>query len=226
MMDIRAKCFALILAILAVSAHPAELKVVKVSDGDTIEVLDRRDRIRVRLTGIDAPERGQPSGRASRDYLASLIAGTSVRVESSSTDRYGQVLGRVWARPAGCNDCEPTIDVNLAVLSAGMAWWYRHYASQQTDIDRSDYEAAELEAKKAQLGLWSEEEPIPPWDWRRGRRSQESSKTSTTYDGCGQKQYCNQMHSCTEAFHYMNNCGVKRLDGDGDGIPCETICKL
>jgi endonuclease YncB( thermonuclease family) len=137
-------------------------KVVKVTDGDTITVLDvTNTQHKIRLTGIDAPEKGQPFGTASRDNLASLVAGQQVQVLSANRDRYGRVLGKVILNG---------VDVNLAQLSAGMAWWYRYYAESQPPQDRASYELAEDTARAAGFGLWSQPDAIPPYDWRKGQR--------------------------------------------------------
>jgi endonuclease YncB( thermonuclease family) len=90
-------------------------KVVSVTDGDTIKVLDASNtQHKVRLTGIDAPERDQPYGNASRKHLASLVAGKQVFVESDKNDRYGRVLGKVWVQPSDCPTCGKTLDANHA----------------------------------------------------------------------------------------------------------------
>lgn len=123
-------------------------RVVSVTDGDTIKVLDaNKVQHKVRLTGIDAPERGQPFGTVSRDHLARLVAGKEVRVESSKNDRYGRILGKVWVQPADCPRCGKTLDANHAQILAGMAWWYRYDAKDQSPDDRGRYESAEDEAK-------------------------------------------------------------------------------
>ena len=146
-------------------------RVVAVTDGDTIKVLDTNQvQHKVRLTGIDAPERGQPFGTASRDYLASLVAGKEVRVESNKSDRYGRILGKVRVQPKNCPSCEKTLDANHAQLLAGMAWWYQYYAKEQPPEDRGRYEAAEDEARAIGRGLWSDPNPINPYDWRKGQR--------------------------------------------------------
>lgn len=124
-------------------------RVMAVTDSDTIKVLDA-DQVqhKVRLTGIDAPERGQPYGTASREHLASLIAGKEVRVESNKSDRYGRILGKVRVQPMDCSGCGKTLGANHAQLLAGMAWWYRYYARQQSPEDRGRYESAEDAARE------------------------------------------------------------------------------
>jgi endonuclease YncB( thermonuclease family) len=145
--------------------------VVAVIDGDTIDVIDRaRVRHKVRLSGIDAPEGDQAFGQAAQENLARMVAGKSVRVEHSKLDQYGRVLGKVWVQPADCPRCGMTLDANHAQLLAGMAWWYRYYAQEQSPEDRGRYESAEDEARARRWGLWSDPYPINPYDWRKGRR--------------------------------------------------------
>jgi endonuclease YncB( thermonuclease family) len=163
----------LILAVAATctsaTADSLEGRVVGVSDGDTITVLDSGKRQhKVRLSGIDAPERSQPYGEASRKNLSRLVYLKDVRVESQKQDRYGRTLGKVWVQPAECARCGLTLDANLAQLTLGMAWWYRQYANEQPAADRGHYELAEQEAKARKAGLWKEPLPMPPWDWRHG----------------------------------------------------------
>ena len=145
--------------------------VVAVTDGDTIKVLDANNaQHRVRLTGIDAPERKQPFSSVSTKHLASMVAGKEVYVESSKTDRYGRTLGKVWVQPRDCPSCGKTLNVNHAQILAGMAWWYRHYAKDQSPEDRGRYESAEDEAKARKWGLWEDPNPTAPWDWRRNKK--------------------------------------------------------
>lgn len=128
-------------------------KVVRVSDGDTITVLtDNNQQIRIRLDGIDCPESGQPFGNRARELTAKLVAGKEVRIEKSGEDRYGRTLGYVWIG----DKC-----VNHELLKAGLAWHYKYF--------NKDPKFAEMEnkAKAAKLGLWSEPNPVAPWDWRR-----------------------------------------------------------
>lgn len=135
--------------------------VVKVTDGDTINVLEAGNILhKVRLTGIDAPERSQPYGRKSQQYLADMVAGKQVFVESDKRDRYGRDLGKVMLSGR---------DINLEQVKAGMAWWYRYYKKQQPPDDQMAYEAAEDNAKANKLGLWADPNPINPYEWRKSR---------------------------------------------------------
>jgi endonuclease YncB( thermonuclease family) len=163
----------LILILLSPPAYPSttvvEGLVVKVADGDTITVLDsKRRQQRVRIAGIDAPEKGQPFGNASRKSLSAMAAGKEVRVEFTKYDRYGRIVGKVLVRPPDCPTCGKTLDVGLAQVTTGMAWWYRYYAHEQSPEDQGRYELAEQEAKAKKRGLWQDKNPEPPWEWRRG----------------------------------------------------------
>jgi endonuclease YncB( thermonuclease family) len=122
------------------------------------------------LTGIDAPERDQPYGNSSRQHLATMVAGKQVLIVSNTSDRYGRLLGKVWVQPSDCVSCGKTLDANHAQLLAGMAWWYRYYASEQSPEDRGRYESGEDEAKKRKRGLWAGPNPINPYRWRKGKR--------------------------------------------------------
>lgn len=217
----------LLLVIVATSTAAADIngKVVAVTDGDTIKVLDQNlQQHKIRLSGIDAPERAQPFGNASRKQLAKLVAGKQVRVESVKNDRYGRVLGKVWVQPSDCPDCGKTLNVNHAQILYGMAWWYKDYARDQSPEDRGRYQSAAQEARKRKRGLWSEPDPIPPWAWRRGQRAPVSNDTVADSE-CGNKRYCREMTSCEEAKFYLRQCGLSSLDGDSDGLPCESICR-
>lgn len=168
------KHLVLLLAILGSipsASADVEGQVVAVSDGDTITVLDTEQvQHKIRLSGIDAPEKGQPFGNASREHLASLVAAKAVFVESQKTDRYGRTLGKVWVQPGDCPRCGKTLNANYAQILAGMAWWYRYYAKEQSPEDRGRYESAEEEARARKRGLWSDPHPINPYDWRKAKR--------------------------------------------------------
>lgn len=213
-------------ALLAgVARADIEGMVVAVIDGDTIRLLDAENRQhKVRLAGIDAPEKAQPFGTASRMHLSRLVAGKQVRIESFGEDRYDRILGKVWVQPADCSSCGKTLDANHAQILVGMAWWYFYYAGEQSEEDRGRYQSAVMEARARKRGLWRDAEPVPPWAWRRGYRP--SAEANRELDSsCGPKRYCDQMSNCREAQFYLRSCGVGSLDSDGDGIPCESICR-
>lgn len=159
----------LLVALLSASALADEIeaRVVKVSDGDTITVLDHdRREIKIRLAGIDAPEKKQAFGERSKQHLAGLVFGKDVRIEWHKRDKYGRTIGKVWVAPASCGNCAKTVDANLAQLTAGMAWWYRQYAKEQPVGDQNQYSRAEAEAQNRRTGLWADPSPLPPWEWR------------------------------------------------------------
>lgn len=143
-------------------------RVVGVTDGDTIKVLDVNNVVhKVRLQGIDAPEKVQPFGNTSRKHLERMVAGQQVLVRFAERDKYGRILGGVWAQPRDCPRCANTLFVNHAQILAGMAWWYRYYADEQSEADRAQFESAEREAIARKSGLWADPNPVPPWVWRR-----------------------------------------------------------
>ena len=142
-------------------------RVVRITDGDTIVVLDA-DKVqhKIRLQGIDAPERRQAFGTKSKEHLSDLVAGKTVEVDYSKYDRYGRVLGKVIVIGE---------DVNLEQVEAGMAWHYMKYQGEQSFSDRIEYSDAEREARKQKLGLWHDPHPVPPWDYRQAERDQRKS---------------------------------------------------
>lgn len=143
-------------------------KVVRLSDGDTVTILDADNRTtRVRLSGIDAPEKQQPFGQQSKINLSRLVFNQDVTVDWHKLDRYGRTVGKIMVRPSDCASCGMTLDVGLAQIQIGLAWWYRTYAKEQTPEDREKYDATQQKARTEQMGLWSDVEPIPPWDWRK-----------------------------------------------------------
>lgn len=168
---LKMRCTAiLLLAILAAPAWADTFtgRVVNVSDGDTVTVLDAgKQQHKVRLAGIDAPEKGQAFGRRAGEYLAQLVKGKQATVDWNKIDRYQRKVGKLLAAPPDCPTCEHTLDVNLAMVMAGYAWHYKAYAKEQSVEDRTRYDAAENEARFTRAGLWHDKNPIPPWDWRK-----------------------------------------------------------
>lgn len=118
---------------LAALADDFDGRVVGVSNGDTITVLDSaQDRHEIKLVGVGAPESDQPYGQLSRKHLFDLVFGKEVRVEWLKRDRYGHILGKVMVQPRGCPACKKTRDAGLAQLETGLAWWYREYRREQS----------------------------------------------------------------------------------------------
>ena len=147
-------------------------KVVKVTDGDTVNVLDQsRTQHKIRLGGIDAPERGQDFGRKSTDNLARYVAGEYIEVEYAKRDRYGRIVGKL---------VKDDQDINLLQVKDGFAWHYKYYQNDQSASDRALYSAAEIEARGKVLGLWAAP-AIPPWEWRK------KGTQPTTSTGCNIK---------------------------------------
>ena len=113
--------------------------VVRVTQNDNcrITVLDAdRQQHKIRLGGIDAPEKAQPFGQRSKENLSRLVFGKDVRVEWEKRDKYKRIVGKVWVQPASCPTCPMTLDAGHAQITAGMAWWYRKYAKEQSPQDR------------------------------------------------------------------------------------------
>jgi endonuclease YncB( thermonuclease family) len=150
--------------LLASTLHAAEYtgKVVGVADGDTITVLDSgKMQHKVRLAGIDAPEKAQAFGNRSKQSLSDMVYMKDVTIETNKIDRYGREIGKVIHNGA---------DVCLEQVKRGMAWWYRDYQYEQTPEDRVLYETVEDAAKATRVGLWADKEPVPPWAWRKSTK--------------------------------------------------------
>ena len=144
--------FAVALLPATLCAAQIQGKVIRVLDGDTIEVLQEQQPVRVRLLNIDAPEKKQPFGRWSTNQLKAILAGQSVTVSYTQTDRYGRVLGRVVT----ANGTE----ANRQQVLKGAAWVYDRY---NTD---NSLPALQREAQTQKRGLWADNQPVPPWEWR------------------------------------------------------------
>lgn len=117
---------------------------------------------KIRLAGIDAPEKKQPFGDRSKQHLAQMVFNKAVTVEWNKQDRFGRTVGKVIVNG---------VDANLEQIKAGMAWWYEKYRREQSERDQYLYSAHEQEAKAKRIGLWSDSNPAPPWDWRKERKS-------------------------------------------------------
>ena len=145
------------------SADTLTGRVVRVTDGDTIVVLDANDaQHKIRLTGIDAPERKQAFGTKSKEHLSEAVAGKFVVVEYSKRDYYKRILGKVLLSGQ---------DMNLEQIKAGLAWHYKKYQDEQSTSDREKYSDAELDAMRNKRGLWADHNPVAPWEYRKAKRN-------------------------------------------------------
>lgn len=145
-----------------VTADTITGRVVAIADGDTITVLDAgNQQHKIRLAGIDAPEKKQPFGERSRQSLAALVFGKTVSVEWRKKHRE-RLIGKVMVNG---------LDANLEQINAGMAWWYEKYRKVQSEHDQYLYSAHEAGAKAKGIGLWRDPDPVAPWDWRSTRHT-------------------------------------------------------
>jgi endonuclease YncB( thermonuclease family) len=137
----------------AFAAQPQEKwRVVGVTDGDSLTCLTAaKQQVKVRLHGIDAPERGQPYADRSKQALSDLVFGKDVTVEDRGPDRFGRTVGRVTVGG---------VDVNRELVARGMAWHYARYDKSRELRD------AEKAARAAKAGLWTDPHACPPWEWR------------------------------------------------------------
>ena len=157
--------------LLPVVADTVTGKVVKIVDGDTIHLLLKNHMIeKIRLAGIDAPEKRQAHGSKAKKYLSSIIAKQNIAVKYNKRDRYGRIVGKILFKGA---------DVNLKMVQVGYAWHYKKYQREQSQDDRLSYAVAENNARKFNLGLF-QNEAIPPWEWRKNRKNLRKLKHQQT----------------------------------------------
>ena len=184
-------------------------KVVHIRDGDTIEVLRGGKEVAVRLYGIDTPESAQPYGGKAERFVSRLVGKGDliVEVDPVDKDRYGRIVGMVYVD--GDGEC-----VNEELVRSGHAWVYDQYCQIQ---DCNLWQKLERKAKITDRGLWVQDDPIPPWDWRRGVRPGGSSF---------QDKDCSDFRTQAAAQRFYDAQGSgdpHRLDGDGDGEACEGL---
>ena len=184
-------------------------KIIVVIDGDTV-VIRRHGLVKIRLAEIDAPESAQTFGETSKQSLSGMVLGKQVTVVSQAVDKYGRMVAHLSING---------LDVNAEQIRRGMAWEYSNYHSNKALV------ALQKEAMQAPRGLWAQSNPTPPWVWRKQHPFIDSAHSApTSGSNCGNKKRCSEMSSCEEARHYFTQCGVKTLDGNGNGVPCERLC--
>ena len=154
---------AVLFALWLASSHAETItgKVVEVASGDTLTVLSGKGQQRVRLAGIDAPKRGQPYASRSWQNLVDMAYGKEATLECRTVDRDQRKVCKVKVQPLSCPTCGHTLDVGLAQIVAGAAWWHRKYVREQSEEDKGRYESEELEACLRRRGLWALPGPTP-----------------------------------------------------------------
>ncbi|EGA2912841.1 thermonuclease family protein [Salmonella enterica] len=148
----------IILSIPVVAEADITGKIVRVLDGDTVEILAGNVATRVRLNGIDAPEKAQPFGQRSRLALMAIVSGKTVLAVGDGRDRYGRLVATLILNGR---------DINATQVYSGMAWVYRY----QGHATEPEYLRYERDARTARRGLWSEGEPVEPAIWRKQHRN-------------------------------------------------------
>jgi endonuclease YncB( thermonuclease family) len=186
-------------------------KVIKATDGDTITVL-RNDgankiSVKVRLAGIDTPERSQDYGSKAKSALSSKVFGKTVTIRYSEKDRYGRTIGDVYLGDAW---------INLQMVSEGFAWHYKHYSKDK------QLAAAETNARASRKGLWADpKSPVPPWEFRRGKRT---SKAKAKAPESGGLRWLNTSSGSrhNQGCTYFKNTKRGRMCGPNGGFlhPC------
>lgn len=169
-------------------------KVVSVADGDTLSVLRRDQRVRIRLHGVDTPEKRQPFGRKAKRFTKQLALGHTATVRTTDHDRYGRTVAKVFVNGQ---------ELNAKLLEAGLAWHYRQYDNSPL------YARLEAQARAAKRGLWSQPHPTPPWAWRRAQRKARKSKTPFSPPSCA-GQPC-PIHG-NHRSHVYHHRGCKHFD--------------
>ena len=208
--------------------RPVTARVVAVTDGDTVKVLTaERREYRVRLSEIDAPESGQPYGRASKSALSRIVFGRTVAIVPADHDRYGRTVARIRVG---------ALDASTEMVRQGAAWVFLAYNHDKTLMP------IEARARASKVGLWAlpPMERVAPWEWRRAKRDGARAvlpafpafrlpfaggrHSPGEGPSCSAKRFCSQMANCAEAVYHLRTCGQRGLDGDGDGKPCERLC--
>ena len=142
-----------------VSADTLNGRVISIADGDTLTIIDQTNsQHKIRLAGIDTPEKNQSFGQQAKTSLADLVFNQHINIDYTKIDQYGRIVGKIKLNGR---------DINLIQIQSGLAWHYKKYQKEQSVEDRHAYASAEDAARGAGLGLWGESNPVPPWDFRR-----------------------------------------------------------
>lgn len=151
-----------ILSLLLFLLLSTPTKPIAISDGDTLTILQNNKQVKIRLDAIDAPEKGMPYYKKSKQYLSGLCFGKNVTLKIIKTDRYGRLVARVKLADGR--------DVSTEMIRAGMAWHYKQYSKDKA------LAALEIAARHKKVGLWQDSHPIAPWEIRKLHRKGVSTK--------------------------------------------------
>ena len=214
----------LLLFFIPTLCHAWSGKVVHVADGDTITVERDGKKVKVRLYGIDTPEKSQWYGQNAKTFTSAQVMGKTVDVQEIDVDHYGRVVGIVSVG---------NLALNRHLVEYGYAWVYRQYCKKPFC---SEWTKAEAVARKAKRGLWKNSEAIPPWQYRRSKRKKSSNKKAKqpvgSGSGCdcsGNRYNCSDFKTQRQAQECYDHCrrvkgrDVHKLDRDKDGRVCESL---
>ena len=194
--------------------------VVGVTDGDTISVMRDGETVRIRLEGIDTPESGQAFGSQARVFTSSRVLNKRVTVHVRDVDRYGRLVSRVQVDGT---------DVSVALVTQGLAWHYTQYS------DDPVLSRAEVQARTAEIGVWSQPSPVPPWEFRSGG---DATREEMSNDGGASSKLPTEVAQWDDNGNGLITCAEARRhgiapvrrshpaypymrDGDNDGTVCE-----
>lgn len=164
----------LIFAVIPLFSESFTGKCVGVADGDTISVMRDGKALRIRLDGVDCPEKNQDFGSRAKQFT-SMVFSKEVEVQVKTIDKYGRTVGRVFIEGK---------DLSLEIIKAGMGWHYKQYNQEQILSD------AEQFAQGKKMGLWSMPNPTPPWEFRhRGQASDLQQQTNSSSGTAGAQVY-------------------------------------
>ena len=151
--------FFIISTTVSVLAETVKGKIIRVVDGDTVlaRTVDNK-KIRIRLSGIDAPEKKQAYGIESKKFLENLISSKIVKISISKKDKYKRYLGMIFLNKT---------NINLELVKSGNAWAYRRYLKKMNKKLKEAFIKAESHAQFQKIGLWGKKSPVPPWLWRK-----------------------------------------------------------
>jgi len=197
-------------------------EVVHVADGDTITVLRGGKRVKVRLYGIDTPEKSQWYGQNAKTFTSAQVFGKVVEIQEIDVDRYGRVVGLVSVGD---------LILNRHLVTYGYAWVYHRYCKKPFC---SEWSRVEAEARSEKRGLWKDPNAIPPWEYRHSKRKNRSRQPARAASGsdcdCSRNLYnCSDFKTQARAQECYEHCmkvrgkDIHKLDRDGDGSACESL---